>query len=91
MRTSLLYLEELSVIGIAERSSRYPWDDWMDGKLHTAVRGIDFFVETSQFQKYVHEKARSVGLQAVTRAIGDTVYFKIVEPGLEETTEQESE
>jgi hypothetical protein len=45
-----------------KRSTKYPWDLWLNGKLHTAVMGTDFECRPGQFQNMLGNIARNRGL-----------------------------
>lgn len=48
------------------RPSKYPWDKWMDGNLHTLVRGRDFQPSVDTFRNFITQKAGKSGVRVVT-------------------------
>ncbi len=43
--------------------SRYPWDEWFDGKARILAKGEDFTSQISSFRTTVYECARRRGLK----------------------------
>ena len=60
------------------RGQKYPWDEWMDGSIWSAEKGVDFDTAADSFRALVHNAARVRGLKATTRVSGDEVIFTAV-------------
>jgi hypothetical protein len=64
------------------RLTKYPWDVWMDGKPHVAVKGHNFNQSRAQFVTMMHNRARGHDLYLATRVINDNAvefcFFKDV-------------
>ena len=54
---------------------KYPWNNWTDGEIHTATRGVDFTCGPASFVAGIHVKARQLEMKAETSTDGDTVTF----------------
>lgn len=54
---------------------RYPWDQWLDGKIHRLTRGRekDFAVSVKAFQSAAHWAAGARGLRVRTQSEGKGV------------------
>jgi len=55
------------------RKTKYPWDIWLDGKLHTAIHGKDFSSPLSTFQITLSNTARRKGLFIRTAVQSDRI------------------
>jgi len=49
------------------RASKYPWDVWLDGRVHVATRGHDFDQPRSRFVVFLHNRANVLDRFVVTR------------------------
>lgn len=58
------------------RKTRYPWQEWTNGKVWAASQGKDFDCDTVSFQAAVRTHAYRHKLKATTRIQGDTVVFQ---------------
>jgi hypothetical protein len=56
------------------RPPKYPWDSWMDGKVHPALAGRDFHMSAEKFRDLLRQKAYHAGLHVWTQI--DQVYEK---------------
>lgn len=48
------------------RPSKYPWDKWMDGRVHHLTHGIDFESHPRVFRNMVSQKCVGTDMRAVT-------------------------
>lgn len=54
------------------RPSKYPWDEWVDGKARVAQRGVDFDITTHAFISTLHQAAKARdGVKVRTKTIDD--------------------
>lgn len=54
------------------RKTKYPWEVWMDGNEHVAVRGKDFDLSVSVFQTMLHNTGKRYDLIAATTMVDGT-------------------
>lgn len=54
----------------------FPWDLWMNGSVHSAIRGADFPQEVEGFRSLLRSKAARALMEVATRAVGDVVHFQ---------------
>lgn len=54
---------------------KYPWDQWENGKWHTAVEGADFTCSVASFRAAVYGRAARDGLRAVVNVVDGHVEF----------------
>ena len=60
------------------RGEIYPYDDWVDGQIHIASRGVDFDTKPQGFYVTVHQWAHRNGdVSFQGRVDGDKVIFKL--------------
>ena len=57
------------------RPRKYPWDEWMDGKVHSALAGRDFHLSVRGFRDALRQKGYHSGMVAWSEA------YEIGEPG----------
>lgn len=55
----------------SQRLTKYPWDVWMDGKPHVAVKGFNFSQSRTQFVTMMHNRARGHDMYLATRVVND--------------------
>jgi hypothetical protein len=61
-----------AVWGAAKRSvSRYPWEEWCDGRTWVLVRGEDFSCQVKSMQNTVNVHAFRAAIQIRTRILDD--------------------
>ncbi len=48
------------------KRSRYPWNEWTDGRTHKTVRGTDYTCQTASFLSTLRWKATSKQLKVRT-------------------------
>jgi hypothetical protein len=59
--------------------TKYPWDLWMNGKVHVAMTGIDYKVSKPVFQTMLHNFARRNEIFVATMDLGpDGMRFQYV-------------
>lgn len=61
---------------VFESRTSYPWDEWMDGQVREATRGVDFTCTPAGFQAAVKNHARRHGKVVQTSRNGDKVTFR---------------
>lgn len=49
---------------IIHRIESYPWDEWTDGAIRTAVKGTDFVCSESGFWMSLYSTAKRLGMRA---------------------------
>jgi len=54
------------------RNSKYPWNEWLDGKIRRFTRGEDFTCESRRFVSACHEAAKRMRLHVRTRVLDET-------------------
>lgn len=64
-------LTELPATKRGGASSKYPWDEWLDGQVYELVRGEDFEGEPDAFRRTVYSAADRLGKGALTRITKD--------------------
>lgn len=74
----------------AEFAPRYPWDEWFDGQVRKAQRGVDFQVTAANFRYTIKAAAKRRNLVVRTKVRGDDVTFQAVKPAPEPAQEAES-
>ena len=57
------------------RNSKYPWEEWSDGKIRKAVNGEDYETSTSDFRSMLHAAATRVGMKVKTRKDPDDKFL----------------
>ncbi|GAA0670429.1 hypothetical protein GCM10009535_57780 [Streptomyces thermocarboxydovorans] len=55
-----------------------PWEEWMDGEVHTIHRGMDFQKEPVEMAKSIRFHARYHDMKAKARVEGDSVIFQFL-------------
>ena len=56
-------------------AGKYPWDEWMDGRVRRAQRGLDYDCTTRNFQVQLRQAASRRALTLRSRRIGESVVF----------------
>jgi hypothetical protein len=62
-------------------NSKYPWQDWEDGKTRRIVRGEDFEVEAKVMQGQIKVRGSKAGRRTATNVQGDAVVFTFQRDG----------
>jgi hypothetical protein len=57
-------------------STRYPWDQWLDGNIWALTKGDDFDQNTEHFRAQVYIAARNRGVKARTTRLGDVLHIQ---------------
>ena len=63
----------------SKRSSRHPWDEWLDGQVRLLEPGTDFASKVSSFQAIAFQTAKRRGLGLKIRVRPEGVYIQAVE------------
>lgn len=61
-------------------TSKYPWDEWLDGQIRVIRRGEHFDSKVLSMQSNFHKKAEERGFRVRTSLDGDTITFQAL-PG----------
>lgn len=48
------------------RPSKYPWDEWMNGRIHRALAGRDFHMSVDKFRSALRQKAYHTGMSVAS-------------------------
>lgn len=54
-----------------DRRSKYPWSEWLDGRIWQLERGSDFDVAPARLQTQIAKRARHAGVRVRTSASQD--------------------
>lgn len=73
-------MEVLREFEFAKGAAKYPWREWLDGKIRKATRGVDFTVTTATFYQALRGYARRHKLDVCARVEGDSVIFQLLTP-----------
>lgn len=60
------------------KPSRYPWDEWCDGRIWKVTQGVDFHIKTVSFRQNLAYVATRRKLRLRTRIIDNTMVFQFV-------------
>ncbi len=65
-----------------KRNSKYPWDEWTDGKIRKAIKGEDYGTTTPDFRSMLHAAGSRFGLKVRTRTPKDqeSISFQFFDP-----------
>lgn len=70
------------------RDRKYPWSEWLDGKVREAVAGEDFEIEPEAFQNLLYQRATREGqgtkVKTLRRQTDDgtpTIVFQFIRDG----------
>jgi hypothetical protein len=69
-------LEEFTFRGPGRGDTRYPWDLWLDGRIHKLNRGEDFTITNAGFRGCVHKACSARGGSAKTQWDGDSLVIQ---------------
>lgn len=71
-------MKKLTEYGFEGRGRRqmYAWDEWFDGSIWRAERGIDFQCEPESFRVQACTEAKQRGIKVQTSVEGDAVIFQ---------------
>jgi hypothetical protein len=59
-------LKKFDFPGAGRPGRRYPFDDWLDGRVWCVEPGVDFDSKPEAFRNYVHKAAKARGLKVHT-------------------------
>ena len=59
--------------------SKYPWDEWFDGKMRKLQHGVDYELETRNMQRGILKKARQRNVRIRTAVEDDVIYLQRIE------------
>lgn len=68
-------LDSFDFIGRGRRQ-KYPWSDWLNGKIWKLTQGHDFSVSPGHMRNSVFTAARANGKRVHTRVDGDCLYIQ---------------
>lgn len=60
--------------------AKYPWHQWLDGRIWKLTKGIDFDVSPSSFSVSAHQRANREGKKLRTSTSGDSITIQSYEP-----------
>lgn len=63
--------------------AKYPWDQWLDGRIHELQRGQDFDVLPQRVAHAAYNWAERKGLTVRTEVRGDCLYLQAISLGAE--------
>ena len=58
------------------KSNKYPWKDWLNGKVWKLTQGTDFTCSSQTFRGMVYSASHRKGLKVITREEGNYVYLQ---------------
>jgi len=61
---------------LAKASRRYPWTEWLDGRVWQLEAGVDFTCRPHGFTTAVRNNAKKVGAAVNVHIDGDTVIIQ---------------
>jgi len=65
--------------------SKYPWDEWTDGKTHVIEQGEDFTVSYESMRTILYSKARRMDMKVWTNMSPDGgMFIRFYRPGVDE-------
>ncbi len=62
------------------RSSKYPWDEWCDGKIRRVVQGKDFESKPTTFRSALHNQASRREMKVRAHVEEKAVVFQFYSP-----------
>lgn len=62
----------------AGREAKYPWKEWLDGRVWQIERGEDFGPTAERMRIMVSRTAERFGVKVRTSVSGDTVIFQAI-------------
>lgn len=70
--------------------AEHPWDEWFDGQIRKAVKGVDYNSKTRSFASLVGTEARRRGITARTNIVddGNAVVFQSYDKPESEPTDE---
>ena len=71
------------------RSPKYPWREWMDGRIWKIVKGKDYTISTQQMRNSMRDAAKKHGKSIRTEVVDDgkaIVFQAVPKPLKGETT-----
>lgn len=67
---------------VGHPNSKYPWDEWEDGKTRKITQGIDFECKTKDMRTQLHTRANKIERRvATTKPDEKTLVFTFQEAG----------
>lgn len=60
--------------------NKYPWDEWLNGKVWLLEQGVDFYISITSMQSSVTNAARSRGIKVMMRKREEGLYIQAVFP-----------
>lgn len=57
-------------------SRKYPWEEWLDGRVWELVPGEDFVVTIASFLSLAHWQAKRRGVSLTTRSKNGKLYIQ---------------
>jgi hypothetical protein len=69
--------------GIPGRPAKYPWDEWLDGRIWVLRRGEDFACDVETIRSGAKKRLRKKGMTIRTRIHeeGDVLVMQVVPKG----------
>ena len=52
-------------------AAKYPWDEWMDGRIYEIKQGVDFDGKPAPFRAYLYQHAIRNGMKVRTEWNGN--------------------
>ena len=71
-------IKQLPPVGGHIPYDEYPWDEWLNGKVWTLVRDLDFTVEVTAMRAYAYRAARSRGIKVKTVRTPGKLHIKAI-------------
>jgi len=59
-------------------NNKYPWQEWLDGRIWKATLGEDFHITPESFKASVYNAAQARGKKARCAIEGDSVIFQAI-------------
>jgi hypothetical protein len=60
--------------------TKYPWDEWLNGKIWLLTEGVDFSISITSMQSSVTNAARNRGLKVTMRKREEGLYVQAIFP-----------
>lgn len=60
------------------RPSKYPWEEWLDGRWWEIQKGVDFDRSVASMRKSVSTASKRKGGTCVTSTLGDKIRFRFL-------------
>lgn len=64
----------------ATRESKYPWGEWLDGRVWKLTSGVDFDTNAATFRDMCFNRVSGTDLKVRTRVKGNVIHLQAYKP-----------